>query len=106
MHRGAFREGVFDVDADAIALGDLNRGARRGAVIAPDLDGLEGNDSLFEGSGFETEDSYRAVEFKGEIGNIRTEHQDGGFWRGNGAAGILVSRWSGNFRRERYVKAE
>ena len=47
VHGGAFRKRVFDVDADAIALGDLNGGPGTRAVIAPGIDGFEGRDFLF-----------------------------------------------------------
>ena len=70
VHGSAFRKSVFDKDADAIALGDLDGGAGAGAVVAPGVDSFEGSDFAFHGFGAEAEDFGGPVEGKGEIGDV------------------------------------
>jgi len=74
MHGGAFGKRVFDEDADAIALRDLDRGARAGTVVAPGVDSFKGSYFAFYGFGAEAEDFGGAVEGEGEIGDVGSDY--------------------------------
>ena len=93
VHGGAFGQGVFDVDADAIALRDLNRGTGAGAVVAPCVNRFEGSDFAFHGFGAEVEDFGRAVEREGEIGDVGRYDGDVRVRRGVGwRSSVVMSR--------------
>lgn len=83
MHGGTFRKSVFDVDADAVALRDLNGGPGTRAVVTPGIYGFEGRDFLFEGRGFEMKGLCGAVHLERAIGDVRSEHGNGRSGRGS-----------------------
>src|SRR4029077_20713606 len=49
-----FGQAIFEDDTDAVALLNLNGGSGAGAVITPDVDGLERSDLAAGGLGGET----------------------------------------------------
>src|ERR1700687_254949 len=65
-----FRKFVFEDDADAIALLNLDGWAGADPVVAPGVDGLEGRDLSPHRFGGEAEDLYRAVHLVRQIGNV------------------------------------
>jgi len=47
VHGRAFRKTIFDEDANAVALCDLNRGTGATAVVTPDVERFPRDDSAF-----------------------------------------------------------
>jgi len=78
VHGGAFGKRVFDDDADAVTLRDLDSGAGAGAVVAPGVDGFEGCDFAFHGFGAEAKNFCDAVESEGEVGNVGSDDRNVG----------------------------
>jgi len=107
VHGRAFGKTIFEDDADAIALGDLDSRAGTGTVVAPGVDGFEGSDLKFEGLGFEAEDLDAAVELEGEIGEIGSEHgRRGSAGRRTATFGGTLLRIVIDGRGERRAEAE
>ena len=82
VHGGALRECVFDVDANAIALCDLDGGAGAGTVVTPGVNSFEGCDFALHRFGAKVEDFGSAVETEGQIGDVGSLHEDG--WMSGG----------------------
>ena len=109
VHGGAFGKSVFDDDADAIALRDLDSGPGAGAVVAPGVDGLEGSDFAFHRFGAQAEHFCGPVEGEGEIRDVGGDDGDVGMrmrrsgfgFCGGGVVmdGILFIRRGGRLRR-------
>ena len=56
VHGGGFRQAIFEDDADAVALIDLDRGTGAASVVTPGVDGLERRDLALHDFGRETKD--------------------------------------------------
>jgi hypothetical protein len=75
---GGFGEIIFEDDADAIVLIDLDCGTRATAVVAPCVDGFEGGKFAFYDFSGEAEDFCGAVEFVREVGDVGGDDQRAG----------------------------
>ena len=91
---------VVEDDADLVALIDLNGGPGRGAVEAPEVERLVGQDGLLYRLGDEVEDLRPVLEGEGKIGNVGGGHGDvaccsaagtGQFKNGAGGAGVRAA---------------
>ena len=85
VHGGRLGQLVLEDDADLVALRDLDGGAGRGAVIAPDVDGLVRRDLLLEDVRDEAEDLGVSVHLKRQITDVCGDDR-----RGSDRAGVGV----------------
>jgi hypothetical protein len=89
VHGSAFREGIFDDDADAVTLRELDGWSGAAAVVAPSIDGFEGRDLALERLGFQVEDFDGAMHLEREIRDVGSDDGDRRFW-GRGRRGELL----------------